>query len=192
MSLREKFRRAWKARERTAPAPRHEHPSTITTSADSAATVSTSDTGLTASTVDKTTPYDWIPRPLWKEAFESLRADPETSKLLDAYQAFIAEFARTGSVQSAQAVISISSQPTPMIPIDEWRELLVKGAKNATALMAARREHFTVVSKIANVASSAKDALAFLTSFEPHAAMVWTGVSAFLPVSTLHQFWCAG
>ena len=192
MSLRERFR-AWKARERTAPASRHEHfTSNISTPAPTTATVSAFDTRLIASAVKQTADDGNTPHLLWKQAFESLRADPETSKLLDAYQAFIAEFARTGSVQSAQVAISISPQPTPVIPIDEWRELLVKGAKNATALMKARRERFVVVSKIANAASNSKDAVAFLTSFEPHAAIAWTGVSAFLPVSTSHEVRCPG
>ena len=123
------------------------------------------------------------PRQLWEEAFDSLQTNPGTAKLLTAYEAFVVEFSESGSVENARAAAQDRTWTTRNFTPEQWMELLERAASNATNFMERRRECYSTFRNILQIITKAKDTLVFAASFEPHAAIAWAGISAFLPVS---------
>jgi hypothetical protein len=66
---------------------------------------------------------------------------------------------------------------------ENWRSVLETTAMRVTVIMAQRQERVEPILKVLRLVSSAKDTLAFAASFEPHAAIAWSGMSVLLPVS---------
>lgn len=126
-----------------------------------------------------------VPVSLWGRALALLKEDRTTRKLLQTYERLLIgsaphEEGQQPSTQSERgSVLSTDASP------EEWHQRLTLLAAQARNV---EREEGPVGSALKAVlenVDSVKDVITFATSFEPHAAMAWSGVCFILPVQFL-------
>ena len=119
---------------------------------------------------------------LWQEAFRALQTDPEKSQALTEFQHHILSNTPAEGAQSGQISKELSeAKASPMFD-ETWRDILKQYADSTRERMAGHVRGDERIAKILDTITVAKDTLAFAASFEPHAAVVWTGVASILPV----------
>lgn len=118
---------------------------------------------------------------LWERAFDSLQNDQEIHKLLEAYERLLIE-PDPGGEDNASTLKSTGTAAEASLDHVKWMDVLSSRAESTRQSMSERSTNHQAVSKVVELVGNAKDALAFVASTEPHAAIVWTGVSLLLPV----------
>jgi N-terminal domain of NWD NACHT-NTPase len=124
-------------------------------------------------------------RDLWQEAFQALQKDEEKSQALVEFQRHI--ISSTGAQEARSGQVPTEAPDLTASPISDeaWRDTLRQYANSTRDKMAGHARGDERIAKILDTITLAKDTLAFAASFEPHAAMVWTGMAAILPVKIL-------
>ncbi|KIW94674.1 uncharacterized protein Z519_04651 [Cladophialophora bantiana CBS 173.52] len=132
---------------------------------------------LSGAAVDKTQK-----RNLWQEAFDALQKDERMSVVLAEFGQFIISSTTGQSLQNAQA--QGASSKTIDVPISDeaWRDNLTQQAASCRDRMAINAQRDERAANTLDGIVTANDCLTVFTSFEPHAAMAWAGISVTLPV----------
>ena len=123
------------------------------------------------------------PRDLWDRAYESLREDKDSRKLLDAYEKILlSDLNDDHSFPAVAGGAETSKRKSAMSALVEKKVKAVEDARWKFQLGERAVEMKTQVDRIVKAILFAKDFVSSAVSAEPHAALAWAGVCMLLPL----------
>ena len=123
-------------------------------------------------------PYD-----LWDRAYESLREDKDSRKLMDAYEMILLSDLKDGhSFPAVAEGMGTSTREKYMSALVEKKVKAVEDARWKFQLGERTVEMRTQVDRIVKAVLFAKDFVSSAVSAEPHTALAWAGVCMLLPL----------
>ena len=141
-----------------------------------------------ASTVSVTAqvigPGIYDPLSWWTRAFISLQADEDAQSVLMSYSRLVLTYnSSAAGTNETEDVITTAL----LAPPGAWRQTLNERAAAARDSISQQGTIAKSAIRIVSMINAAEAVITLATSFEPHAALAWSGISAILPVSWLQN-----